>query len=272
MTDPKQFISSVADFLAHDAKSSQDLPRAQERAKPPLKRRVTVRTPTWRRWLTTKHLEGYPDLPADVRQIADELLKDHDIFVPESNALDSYIGRESLVGLSQTAKGTDTDEARIRLWIATMMWGSGKTNSRGLWNTRKSLADSALREFLQESSQRVAIPEPEAYNVNPGTGKPDVIHGVLLPFRSKWFWSASLASDNLLRPLILDSRVRATLNAFSPKWGDRILYSDYIRLMHRTAQSIDASLDGESIEHLLFEDRNGSGGAMTLSDWFLGNR
>lgn len=194
----------------------------------PLRRAVSFNPATWRRWLTG----------ADAVSVLDDF---------EDAAM---IDRDDLVKLASAARSGGA-AAQVRLFVATMIWGSGTTNGRGPRYTYAALEDSRLVECLYDSHALChAMKFDSAYTSF-------VVRGVGPAFFTKWFWASTLGADLALMPLILDARVWRSLGSLrwdsrvearSRDWGDR--YVAYLEAMHRWSSELDAS--AEELEWVLF--------------------
>jgi hypothetical protein len=194
----------------------------------PLRRSVAFNPATWRRWLTdsdaTSILEDFQGAAA--------------------------IERADLVKLASEARsGADGD--RVRLFVATMIWGSGTTNGRGPRYAHAALADSRLVDCLGGSHALCHDMKFESAYAS------FELSGVGPAFFTKWFWASTLGAELALVPLILDARVWRSLGSLgwdsrvaagSRHWGDR--YVAYLEAMRRWSNEIEVS--AEELEWLLF--------------------
>jgi hypothetical protein len=172
---------------------------------------------------------------------------------------DATITRADLVALSQRLLGTGkTDLDLISMWVATMAWGSGKTNGRGPWRLEQSLCARQLVGTLRsthELVQRGQLAEAHAaFDV----------YGIGESFFTKWFWVASLSAPQERRALILDKRVRTTLWRLQPTPPivpkTSTDYATFVAAMHdigRVVLPADMAGDAaEKVEWLLFDRRS----------------
>lgn len=241
-------------FLAKDDERTA-LASSQE----PLHREVPIRTATWRPWLEKG---GHSDrgtkykIPKKHTEIARVFLED----LESSELRPVQIDRRMLVDLSAVAaKGADAD--LIRLWVATMMWGSGTSNGRGPWRTAQGLADERLTSTL---SATLALARSgnlvDAYRSwhLPGCGE---------AFFTKWFWTSALTSKATPTPLILDLRVRNSIAAATDghtiKLRGAAGYAAYCEGIQQVATRLAGEphlghIDAEKVEWLLFDRGIGS--------------
>jgi hypothetical protein len=153
----------------------------------------------------------------------------------------------------------DDDVEVIQAFVLVMAWGSGTTNNRSLRNTRKSLSDlgkaaSVLRESA--SHLRSAGEFHDVIDIHRGFHLP----GVGEAFFTKWFAFAGRSPGREWQPLILDSRVRATLNTtlgvrlnqLAPRRNDPYRYVAYLAAMRDWAAQSKGSMTPERLEWILF--------------------
>lgn len=154
---------------------------------PDVVRRVKVYPATWARWIADDaETEGLTWFDTSIRE--------------------ATVERADLLNLAATIEDDDPTTLR-RLFVATMMWGTGQSNGRGPRYLSLALADSRLDETLHHTRQAVLDNRPEdAYSQFK-------IDGVGPSFFTKWFWAAGLGSDLRVVPLVLDARVWASLGA-----------------------------------------------------------
>jgi hypothetical protein len=153
---------------------------------PDASKRVTIYPATWARWIRPEDTEGLGWFDPTQQQVAVE--------------------RRDLVALAQAVDADDPITLR-RLFVATMMWGSGPWNGRGPRYTAQALKDPQLAGALRESRNSILHNQPEDAYAR------FKIDGVGPSFFTKWFWAASLGSSLEVTPLVLDERVWASLSA-----------------------------------------------------------
>ena len=102
-----------------------------------------------------------------------------------------------------------------RLFVKTMMWGSGKTNGRGPRYTALALRSSDIAQLMKEIHEDIVNGQIEdAFRHH------RKIHGVGPSFHTKLLWVVGSAVENkVLTPLILDERVWAGLKKIG--WNSR---------------------------------------------------
>ena len=102
-----------------------------------------------------------------------------------------------------------------KLFVKTMMWGSGKTNGRGPRYTASALRHSDITQLMKEIHEDILNGKIEdAY------GHHKKIRGVGPSFHTKLLWVVGSAIGNKpLTPLILDERVWAGLKKIG--WNSR---------------------------------------------------
>ena len=132
--------------------------------------------------------------------------------VPEPLA---SISRDDLKNEAASAfKRNDLSELP-RLFVKTMMWGSGTTNGRGPRYTASALRGSDMTQLMKKIYNELADGRIEdAYGLH------KQIHGVGPSFHTKLLWVVGSAIENKgLTPLILDDRVWAGLKKIG--WKSR---------------------------------------------------
>ena len=187
---------------------------------------VAFRPATWQ-----PHLEkaGFPQILGDL-------------------GLRNTIDRKQLCSM---ARDTQTTDSRRRLFLATMIWGSGTTNGRGPRYTKMALESAELDGVLAATAILVAENRlAEAYRAFRVTG-------VGPAFFTKWFWAVG-SNRRGHQALILDARVWRSLGALgwnsieaagTRRRGER--YVAYVEEMHDCARAL--STDAEKIEIFLFQ-------------------
>ena len=156
-------------------------------------------------------------------------------------------------------------EQVLQSFVLVMAWGSGTTGSRGMRNTARALSDpDAACKTLVGSTRLLREARSAARGALPQVHQEFRLHGVGQSFFTKWFSYAGFAPERAWNPLILDSRVLATLNqtlqistrtmADDRRWAAR--YVAYVEHLHRWADEMtttDRPVDGERLEWILFE-------------------
>jgi hypothetical protein len=227
----------------------------------PLARRVEIRSRVWRPWLSRGGYSGRRSfcgpLPRINASVAIDVLDSLPLVEAPDRGRDRYLDRNLLQQLALAIDSTQSDEALVRLWVATMMWGSGTSYGRGPWRTAQGLGSDQLAQVLRATSEAVTANDlglaHRRFRVE-GTGE---------AFFTKWFWSRSLSYPRASRrPLILDDRVRGALDRIlseNDRWkqprGERG-YIDFVDLTHRCTDLLASHfkhIDAEKVEWLLFD-------------------
>jgi hypothetical protein len=172
------------------------------------------------------------------------------------DAARTEISRTNLVNYAKNAKSGDPDNL-VRLFVATMMWGSGTTNGRGPRNTSLALRDPRLADTLGLTQELVLAGNPE------GAYAAFRVDGLGPSFFTKWLWAVALGTKITPTPLILDERVWASLGALG--WssleaaGSRRRALRYRAYLETMADWARADLPGitspEDLEEVLFQWR-----------------
>lgn len=233
----------------------------------PLRRTVHIRSSVWEPWLAHG---GYPIRPSsycgplttETSAAAIDLLASLPAIRQPEGGRDRFVSRQLLDDLSRKAHRTRTARDLVRLWVATMMWGSGTSYGRGPWRTAQGLADQDLSAVLHRTFTLVAEGRlREAYSAFE-------VDGCGESFFTKWLWSASLSDSTASpRPLILDDRVRGVLgivNQDSASWRQPRAASGYVGYVDQMSnvastlqETIGPHMTAEKLEWLMFERSDG---------------
>ncbi|MFA5566518.1 MAG: hypothetical protein WC184_10885 [Acidimicrobiia bacterium] len=165
--------------------------------------------------------------------------------------LPKLISRDDLRQERASAGSLGDDEVLRRLFVMTMMWGSGTRNGRGPRNCDKALASKPL-PVLRESAALVADGDlSAAYMLHkklPGVGP---------AFFTKWLWLVGSNQDQQPQPLILDSLVWKSLAELG--WdsreasGSRLWAKRYVAYLNACrVWAKDNNTTPEDIEYTLF--------------------
>ncbi len=175
--------------------------------------------------------------------------------------LDGRVGRKALAELSE---GATTRVGRQRLFLGTLIWGRGTRNARMLPGMIDALNAPELDRALRDTQRLVHRGLPAvAYD----RWVDATIPGLREAFFTKWLWAAGLSAPAgvALRPLVLDSRVWASLRRLG--WSSEMTtgrkyrhspssaYAAYLATAHRWADWLrDDGLDvsAEDVEQFLF--------------------
>jgi len=176
-----------------------------------------------------------------------------DEFATDATPNGGRITRKNLVELSRACDSGDPDDL-VRLFVATMLWGSGTSNGRGPRYTAEALDDPRLVPSLASTREMVLNGDPGQAYVRFRSS------GVGPAFYTKWFWAAGLERELSPMPLILDARVWSSLGALewdsresagSKRWKDR--YPAYLTAMEGWARDLQGVNDAEHLEQMLFQ-------------------
>lgn len=214
----------------------------------PDKRSFPVYAATWHGWFDTTKLPERPRWSELALDVLSDLEPDEGVPAARDGR---RIDRRYLLRLSQAAAADDSDDARVRLLFATMLWGSGTSNGRGPRYAAAALSDDRLVGVLRETAELVRSGDLAQAH------RRFRVHGIGPSFLTKWFWALGLSTDARPRPLILDSIVAGTLADLSlrpwPLYGGGApgRYVDYVRLLDEWSNKLPVSAEG--IEQVLFE-------------------
>ncbi|MFV8241883.1 hypothetical protein [Mycolicibacterium peregrinum] len=173
---------------------------------------------------------------------------------------DRLVSREAVIDTCESIDLAD-DEAVLAAFVLVMAWGSGTSNSRSLRNTRKALQDTkAAAAALRDSAIALRaihhFDDPALADAHQGFYLP----GVREAFFTKWFAFAGFVREREWQPLILDSRVRATLhktlnvwlNHMSDSHNDPARYIAYLDAIHRWAAKLPQPMTSTRLEWIMF--------------------
>jgi hypothetical protein len=166
--------------------------------------------------------------------------------------------RADLVALARIAAGGVHDD-RVRLMVATMVWGAGKEDGRRPRLTAKGLRDRKLARVLEDSAANVG-----AGRLRDAWNSCVPLDGWGEAYFTKWLWAVGLGCQKLpITPLIYDDRVKWALALVALnirggyRHGDAGDYEDYISLLHDVAGDLRdggfAQVNAEKLEWLLFD-------------------
>jgi hypothetical protein len=165
----------------------------------------------------------------------------------------SRLSREYLVD-ARRELDVSSDEAVNRLFVLTMMWGSGTSNGRGPRNTQAALEAPDAVDVLRQSVEFVAAGDlARAYDLHRN------LRQVGPSFHTKWLWVLGATAEVRPRPLVMDKLVWNALGALG--WDSRLAAGGNRRwsaryLAYREAceqWAADARCDPEDIEYSLFK-------------------
>jgi len=152
----------------------------------------------------------------------------------------------------------------LSIFVLIMAWGSGPKPGRSIRNAARALSqDEAAHAILAVSARDLRL------SISPPDGMVEFAHagfalpGVRQSCFTKWFAFAGYMPERSWQPLILDSRVYATLNrtfavtthemAGTPRRSRR--YAAYVDTMHQWAQSLTqdgCAVSADRLEWILF--------------------
>jgi len=237
----------------------------------PLPRKVPVRPATWLPWLRDGTRDGRRssyDLE-DANSEAAVAFLEEDLGGTHEGPT-AYVDRCRLQELAVDAARSRTSDRLVKLFVATMMWGSGTTNGRGPRRTAEALNCTGLAETLRMTQEAVFDGDLERAHSK------FYVSGIGESFFTKWLWATSLGAESTSRPLILDYRVRSCLHARlrnHPGWTrlrGAAGYVNFVSLVHTAADLLPDSLgevDAEKIEWLLFDRQSHDSIEPCLSSW-----
>lgn len=190
---------------------------------------------TWKEWCSEAGWSGGPG-------VIDELAEYGDLT------------RENLAELASRSDGTS---GLMRLFVASLVWGRGKSNGRMKPNLVR-----AIREMSGDPSVLLATARFVRSSQFQAAYEACAIPGLREAFLTKWLYAAGLVLPRTAaRPLVLDARVRASLRSLG--WWYRsqpaVRYADYVDSVHRWGIMLHTpgvGVSGDQLELFLF-DRNG---------------
>jgi hypothetical protein len=152
----------------------------------------------------------------------------------------------------------------LQCFVLVMAWGSGTTGSRGLRNTARALTDPDAAAKTLAGSARLLREARVAGGALRQAHQEFRLRGVGQSFFTKWFSYVGFAPERAWNPLILDSRVLATLNQTlqirtQTMAGNRrraVRYASYVEHLYRWADELttpESPVDGERLEWIMFE-------------------
>lgn len=215
---------------------------------------VRFRLPSWEKALADvpRHPTGLLSDPTVTTETTDERYRRRG---------DRLVTRDAVVEACQAADLTDAD-AVIPAFVLVMAWGSGTSNSRSLRYTREALQNvPAASAMLGESAtalRRVReLADPALVDIHRRFSLP----GVGEAFFTKWFMFAGFEPGRTWQPLILDSRVRATLHKTLDVWlndlavvqNDSHRYVAYLTAIHQWAAQLSQPMSAVQLEWIMFQ-------------------
>ena len=217
---------------------------------------VRFRVPSWDRAL------------ADSRPGITELLRDDRYTTPCTSerfrcAGDRTTTRAAIRCACEAIDLDDTDQL-LRAFALVMAWGSGTTNGRGLRNTARAVSCPETARAVLSSSAKALRHSASMFDRSLARVHATfALPGVQQAFFTKWFSFAGYVRSRAWQPLILDSRVYATLNetlqvtttSIAGSHNRAARYVAYVDYLHRWANSLAAegcAVDAERLEWIFF--------------------
>ncbi len=171
------------------------------------------------------------------------------------------INRDDLQRFSTEAT---SDLSRRRLFLASLVWGLGKSNARMLPGLMRALEDPDLGQVLKTTAASIRAGHPgEAYELWTEASLP----GMQEAFFTKWFYAIGLTGvpETHLRPFVLDGRVWKSLqllgwsseqdSGFRYRANPAAAYCAYLAALRRWATGASTGrkvITPDDIEHHLF--------------------
>jgi hypothetical protein len=220
---------------------------------------VRFRLPSWKAALAD--LPGRP-----TRLLSDPAITTEPTNERFRNLGDRVVTRDAVINACNSTDIAD-DHAIVAAFVLVMAWGSGTSNSRSLRNTRKALQDLPVAATaLRESATALRSVQHVDDSAIADAHRRFALAGIGEAFFTKWFAFAGFVPERDWQPLILDSRVRATLHKTLDVWlngltdarGDPERYVAYLTAMHRWAADLPPALSAAWLEWIMFA-QDGSG-------------
>jgi hypothetical protein len=218
---------------------------------------VRFRVPSWRQALAAC-IENVTELLVDDRYTAPCSSKRF------RRLGDRTVSRADVRSACQAMDLNDPEQV-LQCFVLVMAWGSGTTGSRGLHNTARALNDpDTACKTLVGSASLLREAQSSAGGALRQAHQEFRLRGVGQSFFTKWFSYAGFAPERTWNPLILDSRVLATLNqtlqiSTRTMAGDRrraARYASYVEHLHGWADELTTTghrVDSERLEWIMFE-------------------
>lgn len=218
---------------------------------------VRFRLPSWETALTGT--SGHP-----TRLLSDPTLTTEPSDAHYCDLGDRMVTRDAVTAACASV-GLADDDAVLAAFVLVMAWGSGTSNSRSLRNTGKALQNrAAAAAVLRESSVMLRKAEDITDPMVADAYRAFALPGVGEAFFTKWFAFAGVTAGRSWQPLILDSRVRSTLNTTLDVWLNQLAgvrqdpsrYIAYLTALHRWAEQLPQPMTADRLEWIMF-DHNG---------------
>lgn len=218
---------------------------------------VHFRVPSWERVLADSK-------PGITKLLRDNRYTRSCTSEPSQRAGDRTVTRVAIRSACEAVDLDDADQV-LHAFVLVMAWGSGTTNGRGLRNTARAVSHPGTAHVVLSNSARAlrqsaSIPDRSLERAHGSFALP----GVRQAFFTKWFSFAGHVPSRAWQPLILDSRVYATLNdtlqvttiSMAGSHNRSARYAAYVDHLHRWASLLTAegcATDAERLEWIFFE-------------------
>ena len=134
--------------------------------------------------------------------------------------------------------------ARLDLFIATMIWGRGKSNGRMRDPMTRAIRTIATDSEILRRSARL-IREGDVVSAYRDLDERRL--GIREAFFTKWLYAAGLRWDGDVAPLVLDSNVWAALGALGWSSGEREPSRRYLRYLEQCRKWADQLSSGSAV-------------------------
>ena len=158
----------------------------------------------------------------------------------------------------------DDDEAVVATFVLVMAWGSGTSNSRSLRYTRSALQNvtDAARTLRNAAEALRVVAETDSEGLA-AAHRGFSLPGVQEAFFTKWFSFAGVKPERRWQPLILDSRVRRTLNETLDVWLNDLAtqsngphrYIAYLTALHAWAADLPEPMTPSRLEWIFYSHK-----------------
>lgn len=175
-----------------------------------------------------------------------------------------YTCRARVVNAIDASLDAQDDEAVRRAFLLMYAWGNGSLR-HGFGHAAKALADASLATRLRTValSVRGANREPMRDVLETTMVELLKIDGIGQTFASKWLAFSGKREGRDWQPLIIDSRVKATLSGtldlslstFGPVNASATWYAGYVEALHGWAK--EPRVSAERLEWILFRHDGG---------------
>jgi hypothetical protein len=235
-----------------------NLPRLVARYADKSQSPVRFRLPSW-----NSALDGVPGDPT--RLLANPQITSESTTARFREVGDRVVTRDAVAKACSSIDFTN-NESVVAAFVLVMAWGSGTSNSRSLRNTKTALGDVAAAATVLRDSATALRPIQRIDDVALADAhRKFSLPGIREAFFTKWFAFAGITAERAWQPLILDSRVRATLhntlnvwlNQLTAKRRDPERYVAYVAALHSWSTALPEPTTAARLEWILFT-HNGS--------------